>query len=151
MIVVDRDIDGKTMKVELFYLGLDDAQKYGRFLVYSLFDFIWVTPTMTHTADFKIWSRKFPHGSSTIHNKGWSYEIGISGQLRHTSTSNTLKEEQTTTFSCPVHAKTKGEDPSWEEIVAALHNSFGITYRATPLQQNQHVFVRSQPPGPPKL
>tara|TARA_R110002060_G_scaffold20816_3_gene28328 strand:+ start:433 stop:561 length:129 start_codon:yes stop_codon:yes gene_type:complete len=36
MIVVDRDIDGKTMKVELFYLGLDDAQKYGRFLVYSV-------------------------------------------------------------------------------------------------------------------
>lgn len=36
MVLADKDADGTTIKVELFYLGLEDEQKYGRFLVYNV-------------------------------------------------------------------------------------------------------------------
>ena len=36
MVLADKEADGTTIKVELFYLGLEDAQKYGHFLVYNV-------------------------------------------------------------------------------------------------------------------
>ncbi|PVH80996.1 hypothetical protein DL98DRAFT_571383 [Cadophora sp. DSE1049] len=136
MIVADKDADGKAIKVEIFYLGLEDAQKYARYLAYNRLDFAFATPTKTYTVDFKIWSRKFPHGSTTGKTLAWNYEIGICGQLRHTSMSDLLKR-----IRLP-----QEEDPSWENAVVTLRRTFGIIHRAAPLQPNQHVFVKSSPP-----
>ncbi|KAK0101936.1 hypothetical protein ONS95_001255 [Cadophora gregata] len=150
MFVADKDTDGNTIKVELFYLGLNDIQEHARYLVYNHFDFTFATPTKTYTVDFKIWSRKFPHGSSVLKTPIWNYEIGICGHLRYCSMSDLSKEDQTTTFSCPVFAKSKEEDPSWGDIVSTLGRALETLYHTAPFQPNEEVSVKSPIPRPQK-